>query len=76
LRNQNGSPAFGVQPALNFGATDVQYFLNALPEGKGLSLWSAQQRSHLMPQLNRRQVTTLEIPAGAQCQTGPVRTGD
>jgi hypothetical protein len=60
LRNQNGSPAFGVQPALNFGLTDTQYFLNALPEGKGLSLWGAQQQAHLTPQLNRRQVTTLE----------------
>lgn len=60
LRNQNGAPAFSVQPALNFGATDVQHFLNALPDGKGLTLWSLKQPLQLSPQLSRRQLTTLE----------------
>jgi hypothetical protein len=86
LRNPNGTPAFGVQPALNFGATDEQYFLNALPDGKGLSQWSIKHALRVQPQLSRRHLTTLEyrlapnatLPssrpqAGLEVETGDTR---
>ena len=60
LRNSNGTLAFSVQPALNVGATDVQHFMNAVPDGKGLTLWSIRQPAALTPQLNRRPLATLE----------------
>ena len=59
LRNPNGAPAFALQPALNFAATEVQYFLNALPDGKGLTQWGVTLGGRV-PQLARRQLLTLE----------------
>lgn len=60
LRNSNGTPAFGLQPAQNFGPTDQQYFLNALPDGRGLGQWCIAHALRVPPQLSRRQLMTLE----------------
>lgn len=60
LRNSNGTPAFGLQPAHNFGPTDQQYFLNALPDGRGLAQWCVAHALRVPPQLSRRQLLTLE----------------
>lgn len=60
LRNPNGTAAFGVTPALNLGATDVQHFLNAQADGKGLAHWSIQHTAQRSPQLSRRHFATLE----------------
>jgi hypothetical protein len=60
LRNPNGTPAFGLRPALNFAPADEQYFLNALPDGKGLAQWSVTLPLRVPPQLSRRYVMTLD----------------
>ncbi|MDX2032670.1 MAG: hypothetical protein SF339_18485 [Blastocatellia bacterium] len=58
LRNVDGSPAFSVQPAVNLRAAGVQYLLNALDNGQGLTLWSFSQPPRQAPTLSRRFVPT------------------
>ncbi|MCI0664729.1 MAG: hypothetical protein L0220_27010, partial [Acidobacteria bacterium] len=54
LRNTNGSPAFGVQPALNLSAGGAQYLLNAANDGQSLTQWSITHTARQDPVLKRR----------------------
>ena len=58
LRNTDGSPAFGLQPALNLRAAGDQYLLNTTGDGQGLTQWTITQRSRQSCVLSRRFVPT------------------
>jgi hypothetical protein len=80
LRNTDGSPAFGVQPALNMRAAGAQYFLNAANDGEGLTLWTFTQPPRQNPILSRRFVPTVSFqlaPNARQPLTDvEIETGD
>ncbi len=59
FRNPDGSSAFGLQPAINVGAPGAQYFLNATPDGHGLTQWTLMQQPRQTPILSRRSVPTI-----------------
>lgn len=59
LRNADGSPAFGLQPALNLRAAGAQYLLNAVSDGQGLTQWTITQPSRQSCILSRRFVSTV-----------------
>jgi hypothetical protein len=82
LRNANGSAVFGLQPALNLGATGTQFLLNATNDGKGMTLWTIAQPQRMPPLLSRRAITTAEyhiapnatLPlSGREIETGDAR---
>lgn len=73
LRNADGSPAFGVQPAINLRAAGAQYLLNATSDGQGMTLWAVTQPSRQSPRLMRRFVQTTNFhlaPDAQQLSTG------
>ena len=81
FRNQNGTVAFGLQPASNLGSTDVQHFANATPDGKSTTVWSLTQPLRMPPQLSRKHVTTLSYSLApnvtlSQGETREIETGD
>lgn len=59
LRNFDGSPVFGLQPALNMRTAGVQYLLNATPDGQGLTQWTISQPMRQTPTLSRRFIPTV-----------------
>jgi hypothetical protein len=61
LRNADGTPAFGIQPAVNLRAAGVQYLLNATNDGQGLTLWSFMQPPRQNPVLSRRFLPTVSF---------------
>jgi hypothetical protein len=67
LRNFDGSPAFGLQPAVNLRAAGAQYLLNAAPDGQGLTQWTVSQQPRQTPTLSRRfiQVVPYQIAPNA-----------
>lgn len=85
LRNLDGSPAFSVQPAVNLRAAGVQYLLNAVNDGQGLTLWSFSQPPRQAPTLSRRFVPTTPYQLapnarqpgnGVRIDTGDTRLGN
>ena len=80
LRNTDGAPAFGPQPAVNLRAAGVQYLLNATNDGQGLTLWSFMQPPRQNPTLSRRFIPTVSYqlaPNAKQPLTrNPIETGD
>ena len=73
LRNADGSPAFGVQPAVNLRAAGAQYLLNAVADGQGVTLWAVTQQMRQAPVLTRRFVPTANYhlpPEAHQHSTG------
>lgn len=80
LRNADGSPAFGVQPALNLRAAGAQYFLNATSDGQGLTQWTVTQPPRQNPILSRRFIPTVSYqlaPNAKQPLTDvEIETGD
>ncbi len=73
LRNADGSPAFGIQPAVNLRAAGAQYLLNATSGGQGMTLWVVTQPMRQSPRLMRRFVPTLNYhlaPNAHQLSTG------
>ncbi|MGH9801361.1 MAG: hypothetical protein ACRD82_13430 [Blastocatellia bacterium] len=73
LRNADGSPAFGVQPAINLRAAGAQYLLNAASNGQGVTLWAVTQPIRQSPGLMRRFVPTANFqtaPDAHQLSTG------
>ncbi|MEK7829571.1 MAG: hypothetical protein AAB401_00715, partial [Acidobacteriota bacterium] len=73
LRNADGSPAFGVQPAVNLRAAGAQYLLNATSDGQGMTLWAVTQPMRQSPRLMRRFVPTANFhtpPDAHQLSTG------
>ncbi|HMV50812.1 MAG TPA: hypothetical protein PLD20_04695 [Blastocatellia bacterium] len=58
LRNADGSPAFGVQPAVNLRAAGAQYLLNTNSDGQGVTQWTVSQAMRQAPTLKRRFVPT------------------
>jgi hypothetical protein len=85
LRNVDGSPAFGVQPAHTFGAPGVEYLVNAGRDGLSLTQWSLSHPLSHQPQLQRRAIATAEYhlaPSArqpghaAEIDTGDTRLGN
>ncbi|NOT62651.1 MAG: hypothetical protein HOP19_20790 [Acidobacteria bacterium] len=79
FRNQNGTVAFGLQPASNFGSTDVQHFVNATQDGQSMTVWSITQPLRMPPQLARKHVATLSYRIAPNGRTGEgreIETGD
>ena len=80
LRNVDGSPAFGVQPAVNLRAAGEQYLLNATSDGQGMTLWSFSQPPRQNPTLSRRFIPAVSFqlaPNAKQPLTETeIRTGD
>ncbi|MCI0422071.1 MAG: hypothetical protein L0312_23060 [Acidobacteria bacterium] len=80
LRNAGGTPAFGLQPAVNLRAAGVQYLLDATNDGQGLTLWSFMQPPRQNPTLSRRFIPTVShqlAPNAKQPLTRvPIETGD
>ena len=58
LRDADGSPAFGLQPAINLRAAGAQYLLNATRDGQGVMQWTITQQSRQTPMLTRRFIPT------------------
>ena len=64
IRNPDGTPAFGLQPAFHLRSTDGQYLLNAMTgaagdgEMQGLVLWQVVLRARQAPELARKLITT------------------
>jgi len=61
LRNADGSPAFGLQPAINLRAAGAQYLLNAAPDGSGLTQWTVSTPLRQAPNLTRRFIPTAQF---------------
>jgi hypothetical protein len=80
LRNADGSPAFGLQPALNLRAAGAQYLLNATSDGQGVTQWTLTQASRQSYLLARRFVPTTPYglaPNARQTATNrELETGD
>lgn len=73
LRNADGSPAFGIQPAVNLRSAGAQYLLNATSGGQGMTLWAVTQPMRQSPRLMRRFVPTTNYqlaPDANQLSTG------
>lgn len=58
LRNADGSPAFGIQPAVNLRPAGAQYLLNTMRDGKGLTQWTVTRPMRQAPTLTRRFIPT------------------
>jgi len=80
LRNPNGSPVFGLQPAHTFGMPGVEYLLNATSDGLSLTQWSLTQPLSPQPHLTRRTISTVAYhlaPNARQPETTrEIDTGD
>ncbi len=61
LRNADGSPAFGLQPAINLRAAGAQYLLNATRDGQGLTQWTVTMPMRQAPTLTRRFIQTAQF---------------
>ncbi len=61
FRNADGTPAFGIQPALNLRAAVAQYLLNATGDGQGLTQWTITQPMRHHPILARRSIPTVSF---------------
>ena len=59
LRNFDGTPAFGLQPAVNLRSPDAQYLLNATGDGQGLTQWKVTQLTRQAPALSRKFIATV-----------------
>lgn len=73
LRNADGSPVFGLQPAVNLRAAGAQYLLNATSSGQGMTLWAVTQPMRQSPRLMRRFVSTANFhtpPDATQLSSG------
>lgn len=58
LKNFDGTPSFGIQPALNMRAPEGQFMVNATADGQSLTLWKVAQRARQAPTLTRKSVPT------------------
>ncbi|MBL8187729.1 MAG: hypothetical protein JNK38_06960 [Acidobacteria bacterium] len=80
LRNADGSPAFGIQPAVNLRAAGAQYLLNSTSGGQGFTQWTVTQPMRQAPVLTRRFVPTAAYhlpPDAHQHSTGvEIEIGD
>jgi hypothetical protein len=80
LRNADGTPSFGLQPAVNLRPAGVQYLLNASNDGQGLTLWSYMEPLRQDPVLSRRFIPTVSFylaPNARQAGTKTlIETGD
>ncbi len=80
LKNYDGSPCFGLEPALNLRAPEGQFLLNATNDGQGLTLWKVTQRPRQAPTLSRKFMPTVpfQLAPGARQQKieAEIETGD
>jgi hypothetical protein len=80
LRNPDGSPVFGLQPAHTFGAPGIEYLLNTTSDGRSLTQWSLANPLSPKPQLTRRAISTVPYqlaPFARQPETTrEIDTGD
>ncbi len=80
LRNADGTPSFGLEPALNLRPAGIQYLLNASNDGQGLTLWSYTEPPRQDPVLSRRFIPTVRFhlaPNARQAGTKTwIETGD
>jgi hypothetical protein len=58
LKNFDGTPGFGIQPALNMRAPEGQFMVNATADGQSLTLWKVSQRPRQAPTLTRKSIPT------------------
>lgn len=85
LRNPDGSPVFGLQPAHTFGTPGIEYLLNATSEGQSLTQWRLRQPLSQSPQLALRTLPTVSYQLAPnarqpgtriEIETGDTRLGN